>query len=503
MTNWSSGFSTTNYSGWFELFYSSHIPARSISRVLQAFALLAIFLVAVPFSANAKPQFSAITVDARTGSILFSKDPDGIRHPASLTKVMTLYILFQELKAGRLKLSTPLLVSARASRMPPSKMGLRSGSTITVEQAIKSLVIKSANDVAAVVAENLGGSESNFALRMTKTARSLGMSRTNYANASGLPNSQQVSTARDQATLALRMMRDFPQYYPYFRMQNFSFNGRIVKTHNRLVGRYRGTDGIKTGYVAASGYNLTTSTLRGQKRLVGVVFGSRSAAQRNAYMMQMLERNFANAKSGTTIAALAGSSKGAINPLANGPVSVAAAAPVPPAPEVGEKDKLALASETAAAEEDDSSPSLDQLSEDAAEEVDPDALPTDGKPKVIEAHMDANAMPAMPKKLPFEVKAKTASAGGVIVSAAADEDDWNIQIGAFDTQKLAQARLKWIRGKGFKQLQGKTSVTTAVQQGQKTYYRARFSGFTESAAREACTRLVRAGQACKAVSPSS
>ena len=263
-----------------------------------------------PAWANSK--FAAITVDARNGKVLFSSSADATRHPASLTKMMTLYVLFQELQSGRLSLNSPIRMTKRAANMAPSKLGVAPGDTITVETAIRALVVKSANDVAAAVAENVSGSESEFAERMTRTARKLGMTRTVFANASGLPNPRQVTTARDMATLGLRLMRDFPQYYPYFRTRSFVYNGRTVKGHNKLLGTYDGTDGIKTGYINASGFNLVTSVRRDDKRLVGVVLGGRTGAARDAYMKQMLSKYFGKARNGKTIAALAGSSRGAV-----------------------------------------------------------------------------------------------------------------------------------------------------------------------------------------------
>ena len=217
----------------------------------RVFVVLAV-LVLGGQAAFAGVKFSSVTVDARTGAIIVDEDSNGLRHPASLTKMMTLYLLFQDLKSKRVKMSTPLRVSARAASMAPSRLGLKAGTTITVEQAIKALIIKSANDAAATVGENLGGTESAFANRMTRTAQSIGMSRTVFKNASGLPNPAQVTTARDMATLGLRLMRDFPEYYPYFRLTSFTFRGKTVRGHNQLVGRYSGTDGIKTGYVNAS-----------------------------------------------------------------------------------------------------------------------------------------------------------------------------------------------------------------------------------------------------------
>jgi D-alanyl-D-alanine carboxypeptidase len=213
--------------------------------------------------AAAKVKFSALAVDARTGEILFASDADGLRHPASLTKMMTLYVLFQEMKAGHLTLDSRLSVSRYAAGRPPTKLGVGAGQTVRVEDAIKALITLSANDMAVAVGENIAGSEAAFAQRMTQTARSLGMSRTTFRNASGLPDPKQVTTARDMATLGLRIQRDFPQYYPYFSMTSFQFGTRTIRSHNRLLGRFEGTDGIKTGYIRASGYNLTTSARRG------------------------------------------------------------------------------------------------------------------------------------------------------------------------------------------------------------------------------------------------
>lgn len=253
-----------------------------------------------------KPQFASIAVDASTGKILAAEDIDGLRHPASLTKVMTLYVLFQDLQAGRILLNTDLLVTARAANMAPSKLGLKPRETISVEDAIKALVTKSANDVAATVAENMAGTEAEFAVRMTRTAQSIGMSKTVFKSASGLPNKDEWTTARDMATLSLRIQRDFPQYYHYFSTVAFYYKGQIFRTHNKLLTHYDGADGIKTGYIAKSGFNLTTSAKRGHKRVVGVVIGATSTVSRNQYMAKMLDENFPKCMAGHSIAAIAG-----------------------------------------------------------------------------------------------------------------------------------------------------------------------------------------------------
>ena len=278
---------------------------QAVAALLTALALC----VMAPLEAFARQPLAVILVDARTGKVLYAKDADARRYPASITKVMTLYLLFRELKAGRMTLRTRLKVSRRASLKPPSKLWLKPGQTITVDQAIRALVVKSANDVAAVVAENLAGSESAFARRMTAMARALGMTRTVFRNASGLPNPPNVSTARDLATLSLRLMRDFPEYYRrYFGLRYFTWRGRRHRNHNRLLGRVRGMDGIKTGYTRAAGSNLAASVRRGGKRVVAVVLGAPSSRWRNAYMARLLNTAFRKYRlaSGARIAPLAG-----------------------------------------------------------------------------------------------------------------------------------------------------------------------------------------------------
>lgn len=299
--------------------------------------LLVLALVAEPLPAMAaKRGFSAIAVDARTGKVLVARDADAQRYPASITKVMTLYVLFEEMKAGRLKKTSRLKVSAKAARQPPSRLGLKSGQTITVDDAIKALVTRSANDVAMVVAENVSGSQEAFAKRMTATARELGMTRTRYRNPSGLPDKAQVTTARDIATLSLRIQRDFPQYYSYFRIRSFVYKGTRIGNHNRLLGTFRGTDGIKTGYINASGFNLTTSVVRGNKRLIGVVIGAPSAGARNRYMTAMLEPLFAKAQNGRNIASYAGKAPAGLKQE-----------PAKPEVQLAEMDSDALAAKTA------------------------------------------------------------------------------------------------------------------------------------------------------------
>ena len=434
------------------------------------FGLLASMLMCG--AATARPEFAALTVDARTGQVLFSDHADALRHPASLTKMMTLYVLFQDLKAGRISRSTMLHVSGRASAMAPTKLDLHAGSAISVDDAIKGLVTKSANDAAATIAENLGGSEANFAARMTRVAHSIGMTHSTFNNASGLPNPGQYTTARDMATLGLRLMRDFPQYYPYFRITAFQFHGRTIKTHNSLLQHFEGTDGIKTGYIADSGYNLVTSTKRDDKRLVGVVLGARSPVIRGRYMVSMLESNFAKAKGGNTVAALAGSSAGAINPIAETPKAHSI---------IGKS--LAQVAEVAA-------------QDDVPVIEDTTTASTNAGPKVLQASLataDSN-----PTKLPFAVVSANDQPHSL---ANVMTDSWNIQVGAFPEKAQADARIASLRGKLSNLLMNKHGFTMQADKEGEVIYRARFAGFDAASAKKVCGKISHLGTSCLAIAP--
>ena len=252
-----------------------------------------LFGAAPPASAQiGSARYSAIVLDNRTGNVLVQASPDETRHPASLTKMMTLYMVFEALKEGRLALSSPVPMSEEAASRPPSKLGIAPGQSITVEQAILALVTRSANDVAAAVGERIGGSEERFAQMMTLRARGLGMTRTTFRNASGLPDPDQVTTARDMATLGQRLMRDFPDRYHYFGVTHAQFGGVRIRNHNRMLGEYDGVDGIKTGYIRDSGFNIVTSASRGGHRVVGAVFGGNSWVERDQHMAVLLDQGF-------------------------------------------------------------------------------------------------------------------------------------------------------------------------------------------------------------------
>lgn len=238
-------------------------------------------------------KYAALVMDAETGRILSQSNPDKLLHPASLTKVMTLLLAFDALEEGRMSLRDRIRISPRAAGMEPSKLGIEAGKTIRVEDAIYAVVTKSANDVAVALAEALGGSEPAFARMMTARARRIGMSNTQFVNASGLHNPRQVSTARDMALLARHVILQYPAYYRYFSTKSFQYGGAVLRNHNRLMETYRGMDGMKTGYIAPSGFNLVASAVRNDRRLIGVVFGGRSAASRNARMAELLDQGFA------------------------------------------------------------------------------------------------------------------------------------------------------------------------------------------------------------------
>jgi D-alanyl-D-alanine carboxypeptidase len=473
----------------------------AFARCIAIAAFVVAFFALGYESAEARPKLAAMAVDARTGKILYAKDADGLRYPASLTKVMTLYVLFQDLKAGRVKLGTKLRVSRRAAAMAPSKLGLKPGTTITVEDAIKALVTKSANDVAATVAENLASSEAVFASRMTKVARSLGMKRSAFRNASGLPARGQITTARDMAILSLRIQRDFPQYYPYFRLSSFVYKGRVIRTHNRLLGRFEGTDGIKTGYTREAGFNLTSSVRRGGKRVVGVVLGASSSGARNGYMMKMLGAALPACVPGSTIVAAPGSKVGAIDPIANlkqkTAEAVAKPKPIELPPEVDNTVALAPPAEPLSPVTDEDTAEAEESPAEATPEQD---VGTD-EPRVLEAMISSDAPAPADEPLPFAVKDKPDAGGQVLVEISSAA--WKIQLGAYPNKQAAQATLEKALSSGGSVLEGKQAFTATAQNGSATIYRARFSGFSKDGARAACRHLERKGMACLPLAPQS
>jgi D-alanyl-D-alanine carboxypeptidase len=288
--------------------------------VLLGFAIL---LPATGPAIASLREYAGIVVDAKNGEVMYSHKSDEARYPASVTKVMTLYVLFQELAAGNLTLNTKMTVSRHAASAVPTKLGLRAGAEITVENAIKALVTLSANDMARVIAEHISGSEEAFARRMTATARALGMNHTTYRNASGLPNTEQRTTVRDQAILAIAVYQHFPNYYEFFQTRSFQYNGRNYGNHNRLLGN-DGVDGIKTGYINASGYNLMTAARANNRHIVVIAFGFNTSGSRDSKVRELVREYLPDARRGDYLRAALVPQPGRLN----SGIQVANAAPV-------------------------------------------------------------------------------------------------------------------------------------------------------------------------------
>ncbi len=417
------------------------------------------------------PPFSAMVLDANTGRVLYADHENDLRHPASVTKVMTLYMLFEQLEKGRFSLDDEIQISSHAASMAPSKLGLSPGSTITVEDAIKAVVTKSANDIAAAIAEAVGGTEERFAEMMTAKARSLGMSRTYYANASGLPNPKQVTTARDLITLGRSIQERFPRYYAYFSTHQFTFRGATMGNHNHLLGRVEGMDGIKTGYTNASGFNLLTSVKRGNRRIFSVVLGGKSAAGRDRIMAGLIEDHLDSASPNKTMVADATEAKPA--PIAT---AYAAPAPAPSIPAVVEKPRSS----------EDRTASIPPKAAEPARKV--ATAPTTAQTRAAEKQAaklaKAEAAKAPAKTAKAEPARQTASMSGTM-----------IQIGASDQMGKANELLAKARGKA-PALAGATPFTEKVKTGSGTLYRARFAGLTETKAEAACKSLKRSGFSC-------
>lgn len=292
--------------------------------IKKGFLTLTLLLLFLINPVQASPLHAAIVIDADSGAVLHQSNADASRYPASLTKMMTLYLLFEALEQRKLTLDTRMPVSAHAASMPSTNINLQLGDTISVRDAISALIVRSANDVAAVVAEALGDTEANFGRLMTNKSRKLGMHFTTFRNASGLPNNEQKTTARDLVTLSARLMKDFPQYYHYFSTQTFTYKGVTYNSHNRMVRNTRGVDGLKTGFIRASGFNVATSAKRGNRRVIAVVMGGSTAASRDQQMAQLLDHSFSR-KAALQVASNSGSTQA--SPVIAQKVSTSTSAP--------------------------------------------------------------------------------------------------------------------------------------------------------------------------------
>ena len=528
-------------------FLSDFVARRRL--VALFFAAIAVSLVALasPTTANAANlrKYAGIVVDAKTGKTLYSHGADSKRYPASVAKVMTLYIVFEELSAGRLKLNSKLKVSKYASQAVPSKLYLKPGTSITVSDAIQALVTKSANDVARVIAENISGSVPKFADRMTKTARALGMSRTTYKNPSGLPNSAQVTTVRDQARLGMAVFQHFPQYYKYFKTRSFRYRGKTYGNHNRLLGSVRGVDGMKTGYINAAGFNLLTSARHGNRHIVVAAFGFNTGASRNAKVTQLVNKYLPKARKGSywkeasiakpgssarrapaIVVALKGQPPvrpnylgGGSAPLVPAPIEVAVKPAPTPAPTENTAEPIQVAALDAVTPP-PSPPSrpIDLLAGTSAKPLGVIAVNAQPQRQSLD---QANALqplnllgnlinrgsterrpaPVTPPSLvpPSSIGDPTTTSSIASVDVTQRPELWAIQVGAARNENKATQLLSYANDRLNVLNDYRPSVQNVVRNGQE-FYRARFLGFSsEAEATQACNALKEKNVSCLAL----
>ena len=483
--------------------------SRIVTTVVTSAGAAGIALAMLVHGAEAAERHSAFVVDANTGQVLYSDDADELRYPASLTKMMTLYMLFEAMESGRVSLSTPMSVSAYASARPPTKLRLKPGSTLTVQEAILGLVTLSANDASVVIAEHLGGSEPRFAQMMTAKARQLGMSRTIFRNANGLPNEQQRTTARDMATLGMALREHFPSQYRFFSTKSFNFRGRTINSHNRLVGRIRGVDGIKTGYINASGFNLVSSLFDGNRKIVGVVFGGNTAAARDNEMAKLLNKYLPAASTQSTGPLVAEQQRGArVHPEPQ--VAEAAAPKNVPLPQFSNR-KVSINERIAEAYGSSAGDAISRVSRDmprgvVGREAIRAALVTPAQetarpaaaPSAAAAYGESRPVPraSIPEGSDFDPQ----TTGSVMSRALLPNSPWAVQIAATPDRDQAMRMLSEAKAKGGSPLARATAVAQAVGSGSQTLYRARFAGFaSKEQANGACDALKKRSYKCFAI----
>ncbi|WP_184718365.1 serine hydrolase [Caulobacter sp.] len=424
--------------------------ARSFLAV-AGLALSCVIGAAAPSTASAaipylqlnaqEPKYAAIVIDANSGEVLYDKRADSPRYPASVTKVMTLYLTFEALSEGRLKLTDRVTMSPRAAAQAPTKIGLPAGDSLSVDEAIKAMTVKSANDVAVAMAERLAGSESRFAALMTLRGQELGMRTTRFVNASGLPDSRQISSARDLAILSRATMRDFPQYYSYFSTKGFYFRGNYIKGHNRLLDSMEGFDGLKTGYTNASGFNLAGSAVRDGRRLIAVVLGGPSTAWRDNNMEDLLLTGFDVMKR---------RSRGERTSIAANIYEDDPSGPIQrPATEQGDGDQAGL--------------------------------------KIV--------LTENPRTPPVKVAPTMKAAQKPATKKAKGE--WSVQVGAFKSKSLANEQLKIVQ----KRFSSAVANAEGAVESAGGAFRAQFQGMTADAARAACSAITAKRQPCMVLSP--
>lgn len=533
-------------------------PARrfSLISVILAAATLMTASLAPAAQASAQslysqPKYAAIVVDAASGEVLYARRADQPRYPASITKVMTLYLVFEALATGRLSLNDQVVMSRHAASQPPSKSGLRPGEAISVDTALRVTALKSANDVAVALAEKVGGSEARFAALMTLRAQELGMTNTRFVNAHGLPDSRQITTARDIAILSRAVMRDYPQYYSYFGQRTVEFRGQRINNHNSLLHKMPGVDGIKTGFTNAAGYNLAASAVRDGRRLITVVLGGVSTASRDENVEDLLNSGFdvlTKRKIGQTVTVAANMRE---PDDLGGPITRAST-------EQGSGEqaglRIELADGQARASEGaiDGGPSNSWLAQasasagselragsglkaatlalsDSDRELAPDCVKTPVKVRLkATRHRKARTITRINTVCKSATKdavqvvvasdcPKAVPAGGRTAKAAAackgestaekaglkpgdlGAGDYRIQVGAFDTKTAAQEHISRITKRYGAVV---SSASSQVQPATKGAFRARFNGFSAQGAKAACAALEAKGERCLVLAPS-
>ena len=420
------------------------------------------------------PRYAALIMDPQTGEILHQKNADERRYPASLTKMMTLYLLFDALKAGKLNLDDTMDVSENAARQPQTNIHLNPGDDVPVELAIKAIVVRSANDVSIVVAEELGGSVTRFAKAMNEKAEALGMKNTHFENPNGLPDPEQYTTARDMAKLGIALKRDFPEYYPYFATREFSWNGATYYTHNRVMLRYSGVDGIKTGYINKAGFNLVTSAVRGGRPLIGVVLGGTSGRWRDDQMISLLN-------SGYTVLASRGQQRGKIY-----------AQNLPRLP-----DGQPITVQQAANSDEAVRSTIDLANVEADRGAVREAMAASSPFAVVDAMAQGDI--SEPTDVAAAIAPAAARASHSVVAEAAVRSmlpEWGIQIGAFSNKSLAEKAVQQAKTIAAAALKTSKLAPLASKNKTKGVYRARIENLSELQAREACSKLLAKNSPC-------
>ena len=438
-------------------------------RYLLLITLLTVAVLSATNGAYANAKYASLIIDADSGKVLHAQNANAKRYPASLTKMMTLYLTFEALKDGKLELDTKMTVSKKAASMPQTNISLRKGDKLRVRDAIVALVVRSANDAAVVLAEQLGDTEWGFGLKMTKKARQLGMKSSVFRNASGLPDNKQHSTARDLALLAIALKRHFPEYYHFFQNDKFVYKGRTYKSHNRVMKQLDGADGLKTGYIRASGFNLVTSARREGRNLIGVVLGGKTSRSRDAHMVDLMERSFAKLNSTLNIKQFA----------QDAPTPTWRPGSTPPQSAVANKNSQLPEGAT--------------LQQASAHKAPTQNTPQYGRISLANAKISTKALTTQQPRGQF----RPASLQGQQVQQLPAMRGWGIQVGAYQKPIEALAAAKSAATLIPKQVTGsKIIVTDGIEHAGTKVHRARLANLAEDQARKACQALIAMNRSC-------